>query len=250
MPEVAGEKFTQLSRTAELKHEREQQLQQAYETGLHEATQEAEIIVREIRGRLDTMYAELQREKQHVAKLKADQRAAEATKRQKTLEAFFYAPPPAPGGKVRARGEPEELGSGYTQRNTTSGCFAQHVRSIEEQIVDLSKGDALKQLQLAAAVSQRMNGIRQLRDRDMEAWGYVRNSLKAFFEKIHERHLGRFPQHMRAAQQAVCAAIANAVPPRKLHVLAAEFDVTVERLAEGRKHWSDWLSEWRQRIDC
>ena len=260
LPNVAKAKGTQLSRTAELAHERElrrdDELQQAFAAGLDEGSQQAETAVKEIRARMDTMFSDLQSERQHqLAKLKAEQRTAEAAKRtaeaakrQKTLEAFFNAPPPAPGVKTRARGEPEQLGSGYTQRNVTSGCFAQHVKAIEDHIINVSQGDSLKQLQLATAISQRMNGIRQLRDRDMEAWGYIRNSLKAFFEKIHDRHLGRFPQHMRAAQQAVCAAIANAVPPRKLHVLAAEFDVTIERLAEGRKHWSEWLSGDRESL--
>ena len=248
LPDVAIQMGRQLERTDELSLEREEELQEAYETGLNEGSRQAETVITAIRGRLDNMFKDLQRERATLAKLKADRRAAESTKRQKTLISFFKAPPAAPGGEVRARGEPEQLGSGYTERNMTSGCFAQHVKAIEELIVETSKGDALKQLQLAAAVSQRMNGIRQLRDRDTEAWGYIRNSLKAFFSKIHERHLGRFPQHMRAAQQAVCAAIASAVPPRKLHVLAAEFDVTVERLAEGRRHWADWLSGDRESI--
>ena len=93
--------------------------------------------------------------------------------------------------------------------------FAQHVRAIENNIIQTTT-DPLKQLQLAAAVNQRMRGIRQLRDQDQEAWGYVRNSLKAFFAKLQDRYHGRFPNHVRAAQQAVCSAIANAVPPRKL----------------------------------
>ena len=72
-----------------------------------------------------------------------------------------------------------------------------------------------------------MQGIRQLRDQDQEAWGYVRNSLKAFFAKLQDRYNGRFPNHVRAAQQAVCSAIANAVPPRRLHVVSASVGASV-----------------------
>ena len=213
------------------------------------ASQEAEAVVVQIRGRLDEMYKELERERRESAKLRVAVRVVEAGKRQKILAALFSnSPPPAPGGQTRCRGEPAELGSGYTQRNVASGCFLKHVKAIEDQIIDASQGDSLKQLQLATAVSQRLNGIRALRDRDIEAWSYVRNALKAFFAKIHERHRGRFPQHMRAAQQAVCAAISNAAPQRKLHVLASEFNISAERLSEGRKHWTSWLCGDRESI--
>jgi hypothetical protein len=125
--------------------------------------------------------------------------------------------------------------------------FANHVRAIETSIIQTTD-DPLKQLQLAAAVNQRMQGIRQLRDQDQEAWGYVRNSLKAFFAKLQDRYHGRFPNHVRAAQQAVCAAIGNAVPPRKLHIVAASVGASVDRLSEGRKHWAEWLSGDRESL--
>ena len=113
-----------------------------------------------------------------------------------------------------------QLGVGYTARNISSGIFAQHVRAMEKQIINLCPDDPLKQLQLGAAINQRLRGIRDLRDKDQEAWGYVRNSLKAFFETLQDKYVGRYPNHIRAAQQAVCAAIANAAPPRKLHVIS------------------------------
>lgn len=36
--------------------------------------------------------------------------------------------------------------------------------------------------------------------------------------------------------------MANAVPPRKLHIVAASVGASVDRLSEGRKHWAEWLS--------
>lgn len=93
-----------------------------------------------------------------------------------------------------------------------------------------------------------MQGIRSLRDADHEAWGYIRNSLKAFFETLRDRYNGRYPNQVRAAQQAVCAAIANAAPPRKLHVISEAVGISTERLSEGRKHWSEWLSGDRESI--
>ena len=72
----------------------------------------------------------------------------------------------------------------------------------------MAPDDPLKQLQLGAAINQRLQGIRDLRDRDHEAWAYIRNSLKAFFETLQDKYTGRHPNQIRAAQQAVCAAIA------------------------------------------
>lgn len=117
--------------------------------------------------------------------------------------------------RVRPCEAPRCLGEGYTERNVSSKTFSHHVVSIIEnrRIIELAHGDPLKQLQLAAAINQRMHGIRDLRDRDHEAWGYVRNSLKSFFEVLRDRCNGRYPNQVRAAQQAVCAAIANAPPP-------------------------------------
>lgn len=53
---------------------------------------------------------------------------------------------------------------------------------------------------------------------------------------------------MRAAQQAACAAIANAAPQRKLHVISKELGISVDRLAEGRKNWSEWVGGGRESI--
>lgn len=53
---------------------------------------------------------------------------------------------------------------------------------------------------------------------------------------------------MRAAQQAVCAAIANNAPLRQLHVISQEFGISVDRLAEGRRHWSEWVGGGRESI--
>lgn len=129
-----------------------------------------------------------------------------------------------------------------------AGTFANHVRAVEILITQTAKDDPLKQLQLAAAVNQRLQGVRHLRDKDQEAWSYVRNSLKAFFETLSDRYHGRYPNQVRAAQQAVCSAIANSAPPRKLHVLSEALGVSVERLSEGRRHWSEWISGGRETL--
>lgn len=103
------------------------------------------------------------------------------------------------------------------------------MKAIELHITEIANGDPLKQLQLASALCQRMQVIRHLRDRDQEAWVYIRNSLKAFFEQLQDEHHGRYPTNdIRAAQQAVCAAIANAVPARKLHLLHKAVGISVD----------------------
>lgn len=93
-----------------------------------------------------------------------------------------------------------------------------------------------------------------MREKSQEAWTYIRNSLKAFFERLKDQYRGRYPNHIRAAQQAVSAAIANAVPPRKLHVVAQEVNArllalaSVEQLAIGREHWADWVAGNRESL--
>lgn len=77
-------------------------------------------------------------------------RQAESKKRQKLIDTFFSRS--QPGGQARA--PPDQLGQGYTDRNITSKTFAHHVTTIENRIIELSNGDALKLLQLAAAVNQ------------------------------------------------------------------------------------------------
>lgn len=93
-----------------------------------------------------------------------------------------------------------------------------------------------------------MQDIRQLRDKDEEAWGYIRYLLKAFFEKLRDAYSGRYPNYIRTAQQAVCSVVANAVPTRKLHVVQEAVGVPVERLSEGRRHWADWVSGDRESL--
>lgn len=253
LPAIAADKGTQLARTRELHQRRNNQLDEArnegWEDGLRHSRLEADAVVKAIQERMDKMWSQLVDIKAKAAKERAEaaafRRKVDHDKRQKTIQHFFCNPLQH---DVRLRSEPEKLGEGYTARNISSGLFAHHVKAVEMQIVTMAKDDPLKQLQLAAAVSHRMQGIRSLRDRDHEAWGYVRNSLKAFFETLQDRYNGRYPNDIRAAQQAVCAAIANAAPPRKLSVISTELGISVERLAEGRKHWSDWVAGGRESI--
>ena len=252
LPDVPMRKAVQSARTEELAALRAAELEAAHAAGAAEAMAAAEMFAVEIKTRLEAMAAQLAEErakgKAGAAALEAleeQRRRDAAAKRQKTLTAFFAKPLEH---QARPRAEPVQLGVGYTERNISSGCFAQHVKALETHIVQLCLDDPLKQLQLGAAINQRLQGIRDLRDRDYEAWGYIRNSLKAFFETLQDKYLGRFPNHVRAAQQAVCAAIANAAPPRKLHVISEELGVSVERLSEGRKHWSDWVAGGRESL--
>lgn len=245
LPEVPLRKAVQKARTAEIARARQLELEAARAAGAAGAVAAAEGVVLEAKARLEAMATELTELKAKasagaaaVQQLEAQKRREAAAKRQKTMTAFLTKPLQH---QARPRAEPEQLGSGYTARNISSGCFAQHVRALETQIIQLAPDDPLKQLQLGAAINQRLQGIRDLRDRDQEAWGYIRNSLKAFFETLQDKYNGRYPNHIRAAQQAVCAAIANACPPRKLLVIADSVGANVERLSEGRKHWSQWV---------
>lgn len=249
LPLCATDKGTQLARKRQLDRKRAEELALARELGFEQGYQKAEAVILDIKGRFEQMWKELVKTKEVLNKEREEgaafRRKVDSEKRQKTLQHFFKNPL---SHEARPRGEPVKLGEGYTERNLSSGCFAQHVKAVELHIISLAKDDPLKQLQLAAAISQRMQGIRHLRDRDQEAWSYMRNSLKAFFEKLQDKYSGRYPNHIRAAQQAVCAAISNSVPPRKLHVIQEAVGVSTARLAEGRRHWSDWVSGDRECI--
>lgn len=242
LPDVAVEKGTQRARTEQLAAERAVSLKALVH---EEAMRLADNVLADMKARLAAMHDELVATKANARRLQLQARQADATKRQSTLDSFLRQPQHA---IAHARPPPEQLGVGYTTRNISSKTFSHHVTAIEEHILKLSHGDPLKQLQLAAAVNQRMQGIRSMREKDQEAWTYVRNSLKAFFETLHDKYHGRYPNHIRAAQQAVCAAIANVVPPRKLHVVSESVGVSVDRLSEGRKHWSQWVSGDRESI--
>lgn len=241
----AKEKEVQSRRTFELNRARRAEIDRARTEGIAHGLASADRIIAEVKTRLEATARDLAESRRAVAALRKTQRQMEAAKRQKTITSFFARPLQH---DARPRPAPEELGEGYTARNIMSKTFAHHVTAIEDRINELSQGDALKQLQLAAAVNQRMQGIRQLREKDQEAWSYVRNSLKAFFEKLKDRYNGRYPNKVRAAQQAVCAAIANAAPPRKVHIISEAVGASVDRLSEGRKHWAEWLSGDRESI--
>lgn len=136
-----------------------------------EAAKQATAVIALARTKLIKMAEDLAAVKaartKEAAEAQAYRRKVEECKRQKTLHAFFARPLEH---EARPRAPPEALGEGYTARNISSGTFANHVRAIETSIIQTAD-DPLKQLQLAAAVNQRMQGIRQVRDQDQEVWG-------------------------------------------------------------------------------
>lgn len=249
LPPEPKDRGTQLARAASRNREKEEWLKQIKADSYHEGLRSADELVKQIKEKLQETACELKTVKdarKREAHMASEyKRKVEASKRQKSLTDFFASPLPH---DARPRAPPEVLGEGYTERNISSKTFSHHVAAIEGRIIEMSHGDPLKQLQLAAAVNQRMQGIRELRDKDHEAWGYIRNSLKAFFEKLQDRYSGRFPNSIRAAQQAVCTAIANAAPPRKLHVISEAVGVSSERLSEGRLHWAQWVAGDRETL--
>lgn len=247
LPEVAKDSGTQLERAAARAKQRGDELEAMQAEWLKKGRAHAEELVSVIQSKLEKTASDLVAEKaarkKEAAAAFAYRRQQEANNRQKAITHFFM-----PQGIRPCEAPAASLGEGYTERNVSSKTFSHHVTIIEKRILELSHGDPLKQLQLAAAINQRMHGIRDLRDKDHEAWSYVRNSLKAFFEVLRDRYHGRYPNHVRAAQQAVCAAIANAAPPRKLHLISEAVGASIVRLSEGRKHWSEWVSGDRQSI--
>ena len=129
LPEEAQRKGTQRQRTAQLdalrKMELQRTLQHAREEGHAMAVKQATTVIASARTRLMKMAEDLAVVKaaraKEAAEAQAYRRKMEASKRQKTLHAFFASPLQH---EARPRARPEALGEGYTARNLTSGIFA------------------------------------------------------------------------------------------------------------------------------
>ena len=142
LPPVPTRKGTQLARTVQLASERNVALEARVR---EEVVRLSETVLNNMQVRMTAMHTELVQLRTEVAKQKQLARQAESKRRQSTLDAFFRNPLQH---QVRPCTVPAELGEGYTARNIASGCFAQHVKAIEDHIIGLGKDDPLKQLQV------------------------------------------------------------------------------------------------------
>lgn len=174
LPWLAKRQGTQLERSDELQKESEAHFAAAMAAARAEWELNGEgavqVAVQDIKARLLELQVESDKRANELKKLRVEMSKMQserdelrkfkcttmAARRQSVLKSFFSSPCEH---QMRPHAPPTELGSGYTQTNVTSGILGRHVKAIELHILELSKGDPLKQLQLAAAVCQRMQGI-------------------------------------------------------------------------------------------
>ena len=90
---------------------------------------------------------------------------------------------------------------------------------------------------LAKAIINRISGKKTLGDNTDEGWSLIQESLKHFFSSLHNKYKGRFPNNVRAAHQAVCAAISGTVPQKSLLVIADTTGASVDALKHGQQRW-------------
>lgn len=243
LPEAATRKGTQLARTEELERERQQKLVQLVEESapfqaLQYALQDSNTELEKMAGQMASKDAEL-------LKVRRERHSMMESKRQKSLTSWLSRP----------EGERENLrlptrashfdcsvldSHGYSSTEIQR-TFRGHVEKVEHFIEDLVS-DPLKQLQLADAVSRRFSGIKSSMPRDNEAAEYVMESLRNFEATLRERFAGRYPNEIRAAHQAVSAAIMSKVPTRKVAVVAEATGFTYDSLIDGRHRWAAWFA--------
>ena len=112
-----------------------------------------------------------------------------------------------------------------------------------DDIEMLTAGDVKKQDALAKAIMSRISGKKALGDNTDEGWSLIQESLKHFFSSLHEKYKGRFPNNVRAAHQAVCAAISGTVPQKSLLVIAGATGASVDALKRGQQRWIGWIED-------
>lgn len=103
----------------------------------------------------------------------------------------------------------EVVGKGYSQSEMNTTIY-RHINHVIEEVELLSKGDVVKQLQLAERVFKSLRGVsktayEQRTDRVQNA---IMAGLKMWHHTMSLKHNGRFSNVNRAAQQAVQSAIA------------------------------------------
>ena len=125
--------------------------------------------------------------------------------------------------------------TGYTT-SEKHRTFRAHVERVEHFIENMVT-DPLKQIQLADAVNRKFSGIKSNLPCEDEAHAYILESLKNFEATLRERYHGRFPNDIRAAHQAVSAAISSKIPHNKLTVVAQATGFSYEALSSGRRRW-------------
>lgn len=252
LPLLAQRKGTQNARTAELNAVREARDAEIRKQGFLEGIEMSQHENEELETMVDTLKQQLDSQSAELFKIKRERNAMMAAKRQRALETWLTRHPTGDRAELQLPTRTShfdaqaDAAKGYS-KSELRRTFRSHVERIEhfiESMVD----DPLKQLQLADAVSRRFGGVKSSMPHDDEAASYVLESLKNFEATLRERFSGRYPNVIRAAHQAVSAAITSKVPRNKLSVVANATGFSLEALADGRRRWVLWFDGTQEQL--
>ena len=93
-----------------------------------------------------------------------------------------------------------------------------------------------------------MKNVKSTFVKEQQALCWIRDSLIQFYSVLHSNFTGRFPNEVRAMFQGVNAAISCAAPDGSLAAIASAVGANPEKLAEGRRHWMQWISGDREAV--
>lgn len=240
LPIIPKRKGTQMVRTIELlkeKSDREAAIREEAKLLSAQQSQELEALLTEATQKLSVYEADLTR-------LQRERHALLESKRQRTLSAWFQ----RPEGERPALQLPTRSSHFHVSADRAKGysaselqrTFRSHVERVEHFIEGMVS-DPLKQLQLADAVNRRFQGIRSCLAHDNVASTYILESLRNFEATLRARYNGRYPNQIRAAHQAVSAAIMCKVPQRKVAIIADAIGFAYDALVDGRHRWCAWF---------
>lgn len=251
LPEKAERKGLQNERSKQLESARIKEREAAVKEGIEMGKLLSATELQRLETLLDEAKQKVMSKDKELKRLRDANHQLHEAKRQRTLSSWLARPAnDRPAMQLPARQSHFDVeadkAKGYSDTELQR-TFRAHVERVEHFIEDISP-DPLKQLQLADAVNRRFGGIRSSLPKDNEAAQYVLESLKNFESTLRERYEGRYPNHIRAAHQAVSAAITSKVPPRKLSVVAEATGISIESLSVGRKRWNQWFDGTEEQL--
>lgn len=244
LPEVAARKGVQRARTAQIDAMRRACEAQIRKEGFEEAIQMSQLERKELEDMVTTLQEQIKLNSEELKKAQHQRHELMAAKRQRALESWLVHSHDARANMqlpirkshfdVQA-----EASKGYSS-SELQRTFRSHVERIEHFIEGMVS-DPIKQLQLADAVSRRFGGVKSSMPDDDLAASYVLESLRNFEATLRQRFSGRYPNEIRAAHQAVSAAITSKVPRNRLSVVAEATGMSLESLSDGRRRWASWF---------
>ena len=127
--------------------------------------------------------------------------------------------------------------------NNCDKTVRRHVAEMLGSITKITSGDGYKQLQLTAAIIDKIfdtnNGIKK----ELATLRVIGSSLLNFFDTLKSTYSGRYPNEVRASLQAVTAAITSKAPPGMLSSIGRLTGASRFQMALASNKWDSWLED-------